>query len=75
MPQDVFVGDGEDMVAIPAKHAEEVAHAAFEQEQCENFHTRKVAVGNSIHGVYLPNEDTLSGYEAWRKNNPDLVDW
>ena len=67
MPGDVIVGDGDGVVAIPAKHAEDVAHEAFEQEQREFFFTQKVAAGNSIRGVYPPDEDTLAEYEIWRK--------
>ena len=68
MPGDVLVGDGEGVVAIPAKYAEEVAHDAFEQEQREIFFTQKVSAGSSIRGIYPPDDDTLAEYEAWRKN-------
>ena len=74
MPGDLIVGDGEGVVAIPAKHAEEVAHEAYEQEQREIFFTQKVADGNSIRGVYPPDEDTLAEYEAWRKAQNNLGD-
>lgn len=67
MPGDVIVGDGEGVVAIPAKYAEEVAHDAYEQELREIFFTQKVAEGSSIRGIYPPNEDTLAEYEVWRK--------
>ena len=36
-PGDIIVGDGEGVVAIPAKVAEEVAHDAYEQEMRETF--------------------------------------
>jgi regulator of RNase E activity RraA len=64
MPGDVLVGDGEGVVAIPAKHAEEVAHEAFEQAQREIFFTQKVAAGDSIRGVYQPDKDTLAEYKV-----------
>lgn len=67
MPGDILVGDGDGVVAIPIKVAEEVAHAAFEQELQETFFTQKVAEGNSIRGTYPPNEQTLAEYETWRK--------
>ena len=67
MPGDILVGDGEGVVVIPAKNAEEVAHDAFEQEQREIFFTQKVAAGFSIRGIYPPDENTLAEYEAWRK--------
>lgn len=68
MPGDVLVGDGEGVVAIPAKHAEGVAHDAFEQEQREIFFTQKVAAGSSIQGIYPPDEATLAEFEAWRRD-------
>ena len=68
MPGDLLVGDGEGVVAIPAHVAEEVAHDAYEQELREEFFTQKVAEGASIKGIYPPNEQTLSEYEAWRRS-------
>lgn len=67
MPGDVMVGDGEGVVAIPVKVAEEVAHAAYEQERLEEFIQAKVAAGASILGVYPPNEQTRAEYAEWRK--------
>ncbi len=67
MPGDVMVGDGEGVVAIPAHVAEEVAHAAYEQERLEEFIQQKVASGASILGVYPPDEATKAEYEAWRQ--------
>ena len=72
MPGDVIVGDGEGVVAIPAKHAEDLAHEAFEQEQREFFFTQKIAAGNSIRGIYPPDENTLAEYEIWRKEQNNL---
>ena len=68
MPGDVIVGDAEGVVAIPAHVAEEVAHDGYEQEQLEQFLTKKVASGAALHGVYPPNEETLAAYERWREN-------
>jgi regulator of RNase E activity RraA len=73
MPGDVLVGDGEGVVAIPAKVAEEVAHDTYEQDIRESFFTQKIAAGSSIKGVYPPNEKTLAEYEAWRKEQTDLL--
>lgn len=67
MPGDVIVGDGEGVVAIPAQVAEEVAHAAYEQERMEEFIQQKVAAGASILGVYPPNEQTQAEYAEWRR--------
>lgn len=67
MPGDVIVGDGEGVVAIPAAVAEEVAHAAFEQERLEEFIQQKIMTGAGILGVYPPNEQTKAEYEAWKQ--------
>jgi regulator of RNase E activity RraA len=66
LPGDVIVGDGEGVIVIPRALAEEVAEAAFEQEQREEFIYSKVEAGCSIVGVYPPNDETLREYEAWR---------
>jgi regulator of RNase E activity RraA len=73
MPGDVMVGDGEGVVAIPAKVAEEVAHDAFEQEQLEEFIQTKVAGGASILGVYPPNDATKAEYVQWRQAQQRLA--
>src|SRR5215472_6912660 len=66
LPGDVVVGDGEGVVVIPSALAENVAHAAAEQEQREKFIYARIAAGSSIVGVYPPNTDTLREYEASR---------
>jgi regulator of RNase E activity RraA len=66
IPGDILVGDGEGVVAIPAKVAEEVAHDAYEQERLEEFIQQKIAGGASIVGVYPPNEETKAEYARWR---------
>jgi regulator of RNase E activity RraA len=67
MPGDIMVGDGEGVVAIPSKIAEEVARDAYEQERMEEFIQAKVAAGASIVGVYPPNETTKAEYEEWKR--------
>lgn len=67
VPGDIIVGDGEGVVVIPAHVAEEVAHGGYEQERKEEFFQEKVAGGESILGVYPPNEETLAEFETWRK--------
>jgi regulator of RNase E activity RraA len=66
MPGDVVVGDAEGVVVIPARLAEEVAHAAYEQELLEEFLLEKVGRGASISGVYPPDERTRAEFELWR---------
>lgn len=66
MPGDVIVGDAEGVIVIPAQIAEEVAHAAYDQESLEEFVVQKIAAGASILGVYPPDEQTQAEYAAWR---------
>ncbi len=66
-PGDVVVGDGEGVVVIPARLAEEVAHDAYEQEIREEYFQQRVAGGASIVGVYPPNDETLAAFKRWRR--------
>ena len=72
MPGDILVGDGEGVVAIPAKVAEMVAHDAYEQERLEEFIQQKIASGASILGVYPPDDATKAEYAVWRAQQPGL---
>ena len=65
-PGDILVGDGEGVVVIPAKIAEEVAQEAADQDVFETFVTEKVKGGASIVGLYPPNEATQKEYAEWR---------
>ena len=67
-PGDVIVGDAEGVVVIPRHLAEEVAARAVEQEDREAFILQKIQQGNSIIGVYPPDENTLAEYAAWKAN-------
>lgn len=67
LPGDTIVGDAEGVVALPRAVAEEVAFAALEQEQLEEFLLARVAAGASIRGVYPPDERTRADYAVWRK--------
>jgi regulator of RNase E activity RraA len=66
LPGDLVVGDGEGVVVAPASIAEEVVHAAFEQEERETFIHAKIRAGSSILGVYPPDEETLREYTQWK---------
>jgi regulator of RNase E activity RraA len=66
VPGDIAVGDAEGVVVIPAKVAEEVAHAAYEQEQLEEFILAKVEAGEPITSIYPPDEKTRTAFAAAR---------
>ena len=52
MPGDVIVGDAEGVIVVPAAMAEDVAHAALEQEEREAWALERVQAGESVRGVY-----------------------
>lgn len=63
-PGDVLVGDSEGVVCIPRHLAAEIATAAFEQEELEEFLHEKIKAGAGLPGVYPPNEATMDEYRA-----------
>ena len=65
-PGDVVVGDAEGVVIFPPSVVEDVAVAALEQEQQEQFVLGEIEAGASIHGVYPPNDDLLARYRRQR---------
>ena len=69
-PGDIVVGDGEGVVVIPAKIADDVAQEAADQDVFETFVSEKVRAGASIVGLYPPNEATQKEYAQWRAKQP-----
>jgi len=70
MPGDVIVGDAEGVVVLPAAVAEEIAHAAVEQEEREAWALERVEDGESIRGVYPLADARRAEFEAWRDARP-----
>jgi regulator of RNase E activity RraA len=65
-PGDIVIGDPDGVVILPAAIAEEVARDAVEQDQLEAYVRQRIEGGDSIVGVYPPNEKTKADYEAWK---------
>ena len=65
MPGDVVVGDAEGAVVLPAALAEEIAHAAVEQELREEWALERVVEGESIRGIYPVSDERRPDYERW----------
>jgi regulator of RNase E activity RraA len=65
-PGDIVIGDEDGVVFLPADIAEEVARDAVEQDQLEAYVRQRIEGGDSIVGVYPPNEQTKADYEAWK---------
>jgi 5-oxopent-3-ene-1,2,5-tricarboxylate decarboxylase / 2-hydroxyhepta-2,4-diene-1,7-dioate isomerase len=66
MPGDLIVGDGEGVVVLPFKLAEEIAHAALEVEEREAFALERVKAGESFRGLYPLSEERRPDYENWK---------
>ena len=65
-PGDLLVGDADGVVVLPPAIAAEVLAEAREQERTEEFVAGRVAVGESIDGLFPLPESRRPEYEAWR---------
>ena len=65
-PGDIIVGDSEGIVVIPPHLADDVADAAAEMEEREDFIIERIRAGASIVGNYPPDEKTLAEFEHWK---------
>ena len=65
-PGDLLVGDADGVVVLPPAIAAEVLAEAREQERTEEFVAGRVAVGESIDGLFPLPESRRPDYEAWR---------
>lgn len=66
-PDDVIVADNDGAVLIPSALLDDVVDAAVEQERQEGWIMQQVAEGQSLPGLYPPNEENKARYEAWVK--------
>ena len=64
-PGDIVIGDEDGVVILPAAIAEEVARDAVEQDRLEAYVRQRIENGDSIVGVYPPNEETQAAYKVW----------
>lgn len=62
-PGDLVVGDGDGVVIIPLEIAAEIAGELKEMEAFEAYVFEQVSNGESIIGLYPPNEETKARYE------------
>ena len=63
--------EAEGVVVLPARLAEEIAHAAFEVEQRESFALERVNAGESFRGLYPLSAERQPEYEQWRDAQRD----
>ncbi|MGB4360474.1 MAG: ribonuclease activity regulator RraA [Rhodoferax sp.] len=66
-PNDVVVVDSDGAVLIPAALLEEVLASAVEQERLEGWIMTQVNAGQSLPGLYPPNEENKARYELWAR--------
>lgn len=67
-PGDVVVGDGDGVIVIPARLAEEIAEECTEMETFEDFVTERVRDGAAVIGLYPPTtEKALADFAEWRR--------
>ena len=66
-PNDVVVVDTDGAVLIPAAFLEDVIAVAVEQERFEGWVVTQVDAGVALPGLYPPNDETKTRYEAWAK--------
>jgi len=64
-PNDVVVADVDGAVLIPATLLDEVIEASVEQERLEGWIMEQVDSGQSLPGLYPPNEANKAAYQAW----------
>jgi regulator of RNase E activity RraA len=72
-PGDVIVGDGDGVVVIPEKVADEVAAEAAEQTLFEDFVQAQILAGRSIFGIYPPSPEARAEFAEWRKTRQSAV--
>ncbi len=64
MPGDLLVGDGEGVVVVPQQMAPEVIAEAWEQEQLEAWVVAQIQAGQSIKGLYPPDDAAMTRFQA-----------
>ena len=69
MPGDVVVGDGDGVLVIPGRLADDVARDAAEQEALEAYVLTKIRAGAELDGTYPPDEATRAAFARWRAEN------
>jgi regulator of RNase E activity RraA len=67
IPGDILVGDSDGVVVIPRKFAAKVADEAVHHDEIEVYLYERISNGESLRGIYPPNEQTLAAYEEWKK--------
>jgi regulator of RNase E activity RraA len=67
VPGDVLVGDSDGVVVIPRAYAVKIADEAVHHDEIEVYLYERISNGESLRGIYPPNEQTLRDYEVWKQ--------
>ena len=63
-PGDILLGDADGVVVIPRHLAAQVAETAAARDRLEAYILGRIQSGESLRGVYPPDEQTLADFEA-----------
>jgi regulator of RNase E activity RraA len=66
VPGDILVGDSDGVVVIPRAMAARIADEAVHHDELEVYLFERISSGESLRGIYPPNEETLKAYETWK---------
>jgi len=72
-PGDIVVGDADGVVVLPPGIAAEVLAEARETERQEEFIAARVALGESIDGLFPLGQSRRADYEAWLARQVDTT--
>ena len=64
-PNDIAVGDGDGVIIVPAELADELAAEAKGMEDFEAWVVDQVKAGESIIGLYPPNDKTRAKFDKY----------
>ena len=67
VPGDILVGDSDGVVVIPRAMAAKIADEAVHHDELEVYLFERISNGESLRGIYPPNEQTLRDYETWKQ--------
>jgi regulator of RNase E activity RraA len=67
VPGDILVGDADGVIVIPRKYAAQVAEESLHHAELEVYLYERISSGQSLRGVYPPNEQMLREYEVWKQ--------
>lgn len=70
-PDDIVCSDSDGCVIIPKALVEHVVQLGPEQERLEGWLVNEVNSGVVLPGLYPPNEETKTRYDAWKRSKAD----